>query len=237
MKNKEQLLNLSEPVRFLFSHSALREGWDNPNVFQICPLKQNYNNTSRRQEIGRGLRLSVNQNGERMDESVLGDDVQEVNQLTVIASESYEDFVSNLQTDIASAMNDRPRKISSELFANRIISGQPITREKSQNIYESLIVNGYVKCGKLTEQYHNDVAAGTFKQIEGLDSAEIIKVIETIYKPIEIDNARNQIIEIKLDDDRLHKKEFQDLWEKINVKSTYRVVFDSNNSLAKVEMG
>ena len=233
MKNKEQLLNLSEPVRFLFSHSALREGWDNPNVFQICPLKQSYNNTSRRQEIGRGLRLSVNQNGERMDESVLGDDVQEVNQLTVIASESYEDFVSNLQTDIADAMHDRPRSISAELFENRTIDGQLVDKEKSQDIYESLIANGYVKRGKLTEQYHNDVEAGTFKPIEGYDSAEIIKVIETIYKPVKIDNARNQVVEVKLNDKKLHQQEFQDLWNKINVKSTYRVVFDSDELIKK----
>lgn len=233
MKNKEQLLNLSEPVRFLFSHSALREGWDNPNVFQICPLKQSYNNTSRRQEIGRGLRLSVNQNGERMDESVLGDDVQEVNQLTVIASESYEDFVSNLQTDIADAMHDRPRSISAELFENRTIDGQLVDKEKSQDIYESLIANGYVKRGKLTEQYHNDVEAGTFKPIEGFDSAEIIKVIETIYKPVKIDNARNQVVEVKLNDKKLHQQEFQDLWNKINVKSTYRVVFDSDELIKK----
>lgn len=93
MKNKERLLDRKEPVRFIFSHSALREGWDNPNVFQICTLKQSTNDTSRRQEIGRGLRLSVNQNGDRMDESVLGDDVQNVNIPTVIASESYEKFV------------------------------------------------------------------------------------------------------------------------------------------------
>ncbi len=233
MKNKEKLLNLSEPVRFLFSHSALREGWDNPNVFQICPLKQNYNNTSRRQEIGRGLRLSVNQNGERMDESILGNDVQSVNQLTVIASESYEDFVSNLQTDIASAMNDRPRIISSELFENRIISGQVINKEKSQDIYESLVVGGYIKHGKLTEKYHNDIYTGKFNPIEGFDSLGIIKIIETIYKPVEIDNARNRVVEIKLNDKRLHQKEFQDLWRKINIKSTYRVVFDSDELTKK----
>ena len=233
MKNKEQLLDLSEPVRFIFSHSALREGWDNPNVFQICTLKQSYNNTSRRQEIGRGLRLSVNQAGERMDESVLGNDVQEVNQLTVIASESYEDFVSNLQTDIADAMHDRPRNISAELFENRTIDGQMVDKEKSQDIYESLIANGYVKHGKLTEQYHNDVATGSFKPIEGFNSVEIIKVIETIYKPLKIDNARNQIVELKLNDKKLHQKEFLDLWNKINIKSTYRVIFDSDELIKK----
>ncbi len=233
MKNKEQLLNLEEPVRFIFSHSALREGWDNPNVFQICTLKQSYNNTSRRQEIGRGLRLSVNQNGERMDESVLGDDVQDVNQLTVIASESYENFVSNLQTDIASAMNDRPRNVSPELFEGRTIGGQVVDKNASQDIYEGLIENGYIKHGKLTQQYHDDVEAGTFKPIEGFDSADIIKTVETIYKPLKIDNARNQIVELKLNDTKLHQREFLDLWNKINIKSTYRVVFDSEELIKK----
>lgn len=233
MKNKEQLLDLSEPVRFIFSHSALREGWDNPNVFQICTLKQSYNNTSRRQEIGRGLRLSVNQSGERMDESVLGDDVQDVNQLTVIASESYENFVSGLQTDIASSMNDRPRSVSAELFEGRTIGGIVIDKDKSMDIYEGLIENGYVKRGKLTQQYHDDVAAGIFKPIEGFDSTDIIKTVDTIYKPLKIDNARNQIVELKLNDKKLHQKEFLDLWNKINIKSTYRVVFDSDELIKK----
>lgn len=227
MKNKEQLLNLSEPVRFLFSHSALREGWDNPNVFQICTLKQSYNNTSRRQEIGRGLRLSVDQNGDRMDESILGNEVQDINQLTVIASESYENFVKNLQVDIASSMNDRPRSITSELFENKNISGEIIDKEKAQDIYESLIYNGYLKHEKLTEKYYNDVENNTFTSIENIDNTEVIKIIDTIYKPIEIDNALDQVVEVKLDEKKLYQKEFQDLWNKINVKSTYRVKFNS----------
>lgn len=111
MRNKELLLERDpkrSPVRFLFSHSALREGWDNPNVFQICTLKQSGSEVRKRQEVGRGLRLCVNQDGERMDENALGDDVHAVNVLTVIASESYDSFAKGLQTELAEAVADRP---------------------------------------------------------------------------------------------------------------------------------
>ncbi|MCI8692896.1 MAG: DEAD/DEAH box helicase family protein [Lachnospiraceae bacterium] len=110
MRNKELLLDLSpekSPVRFIFSHSALKEGWDNPNVFQICTLKESGSDIRRRQEVGRGMRLCVNRDGERMDESVLGGDVHAVNLLTVIAGESYDGFVRGLQSEIAEAMGSR----------------------------------------------------------------------------------------------------------------------------------
>ena len=120
MKNKERLLDRSEPVRFIFSHSALREGWDNPNVFQICTLKQSSAEVRKRQEVGRGLRLCVNQFGERQDASVLGGDVQKVNVLTVIANESYDSFAKALQTEYAEAVADRPRQITDTLFLNKV---------------------------------------------------------------------------------------------------------------------
>ena len=124
MKNKELLLDRNpkrSPVRFIFSHSALREGWDNPNVFQICTLKQSSSDVLKRQEVGRGLRLCVNQDGERMDANVLGNDVHKVNVLTVIASESYDSFAKGLQTEIAAAVADRPRAITPELFIGKVI--------------------------------------------------------------------------------------------------------------------
>lgn len=233
MKNKERLLDSAEPVRFIFSHSALREGWDNPNVFQICTLKQSTNDTSRRQEIGRGLRLSVNQKGERMDESILGEDVQNINILTVIASESYEKFVDGLQSDIASAMTDRPREVSVALFEGRTIGDVSITREQAQDIFEGLIENGYVKRGKLTEKYHEDVEAGAFIAPEGFKAADIVGLIDTIYKPIKPENARGNIVELKLDEDKLRRKEFQALWKQINVKSAYSVIFTTDELIAK----
>ena len=116
MKNKELLLERNpkkSPVRFIFSHSALREGWDNPNVFQICTLKSSGSEVRKRQEVGRGLRLCVNQDGERQDASVLGRDVHDVNVLTVIASESYDSFAKGLQKELAEAVADRPRAVTS----------------------------------------------------------------------------------------------------------------------------
>jgi type III restriction enzyme len=122
MKDKERLLSFSEPVRFIFSHSALREGWDNPNVFQICTLKRSDAETRKRQEVGRGLRLCVNQEGERMDTNFLGSEVHHINQLTVIASESYDRFAKALQTEIAEVIADRPQKVSPSLFRDKVLS-------------------------------------------------------------------------------------------------------------------
>ena len=128
MKDKERLLSLKEPVRFIFSHSALKEGWDNPNVFQICTLKNSDNETKKRQEVGRGMRLCVNQNGERQDADVLGDHVFDTNILTVIASESYDDFAKKLQTEMAEACGDRPIIITPNLF-----DGKPYTKADGTN--------------------------------------------------------------------------------------------------------
>ena len=124
MKNKELLLDRNpkkSPVRFIFSHSALREGWDNPNVFQICTLKQSSSDVRKRQEVGRGLRLCVNQYGERMDANALGEDVHNINVLTVIASESYDSFAKGLQTELAEAVADRPVKVTIDLFVGKVI--------------------------------------------------------------------------------------------------------------------
>jgi type III restriction enzyme len=171
MKDKERLLDRKEPVRFIFSHSALREGWDNPNVFQICTLKQSGSEVRKRQEIGRGLRLSVNQNGERMDTNLLGEDVHNINVLTVIANESYESFSKGLQTEIAEAVADRPCMVTIELFKNRVIhdttgSEQVVDIELAQSIYEGLIMSGYVKKGTLTEKYYADKKNGTLEVAE-----------------------------------------------------------------------
>ena len=122
MKDKEKLLSFDEPTRFIFSHSALKEGWDNPNVFQICTLKDSDNQTKKRQEVGRGMRLCVNSQGERQDETVLHGRVFEVNELTVIASESYNSFSAKLQTEIAEAVGDRPVKVQSSMFTGMLVT-------------------------------------------------------------------------------------------------------------------
>ncbi len=119
LKDKERLLSFEEPVRFIFSHSALREGWDNPNVFVMCMLKHSDNTISRRQEVGRGLRISVNQHGDRMDHPAT---VHDVNILTVVASESYKDFVANLQREISDSLSARPRKADKAYFTGKVIT-------------------------------------------------------------------------------------------------------------------
>ena len=162
MKDKERLLSLAEPVRFIFSHSALREGWDNPNVFQICTLKQANSEIRKRQEVGRGLRLCVNQKGERMDEAVLGKDVQEVNELTIVASESYENFAKALQNELAEVLENRPRKVSKELFIDKLLKDEQgnkviIDEDIAESIYYDLVKNSYIdKQGNLTNKYYKD---------------------------------------------------------------------------------
>ena len=175
MKNKELLLDRDpkkSPVRFIFSHSALREGWDNPNVFQICTLKQSSSEVRKRQEVGRGLRLCVNQDGERMDANVLGNDVQSINVLTVIASESYDSFARGLQTELADAVAGRPVAVTADLFKGKVIvdargNEQVVDGDTAQAIYFDLIVNGYIdKKGVLTDKYYADKANGTIQVAE-----------------------------------------------------------------------
>ena len=192
MKNKELLLDRDpkrSPVRFIFSHSALREGWDNPNVFQICTLKQSSSEVRKRQEVGRGLRLCVNQDGERMDTNVLGEEVQNVNVLTVIASESYDSFAKGLQTEIAEAVADRPRAVTAELFVGKVIKDdkgneQVVDQDTARAIHFDLIVNGYIdKKGILTDKYYADKANHEIKVAEEVadSAAAVVEIIDTIY--------------------------------------------------------
>lgn len=242
MKDKERLLDRKEPVRFIFSHSALREGWDNPNVFQICTLKHSGSYVRKRQEVGRGLRLSINQNGERMDTNMLGDDVHNINVLTVIANESYDSFSKALQTEIAEAVADRPRMVTIELFKNKVIrntSGaeQVIDIELAQSIYEGLIMRGYVKKSVLTEKYYEDKKNGTLEVAEEAADckADVLAILDSIYdsRSMQPENARKNNIELKLDKDKLASKEFKALWEKINAKSIYLVDFDEDELIKK----
>lgn len=239
MKNKELLLDRDpkrSPVRFIFSHSALREGWDNPNVFQICTLKQSSSEVRKRQEVGRGLRLCVNQDGERMDANVLGADVHNVNILTVIASESYDNFAKGLQSEIAEAVADRPKKVTPNLFKGKVIKDidgneQIIDEDIAIIIYESLIENGYVKKGQLTDKYYKDKANGEVEMAEEvLDSTEsIVNIIDSIYDPrtIQPENARSNNVELQVDEYKLTMPEFKALWSRINSKSVYVVDFDT----------
>ena len=232
MKDKERLLDRREPVRFIFSHSALREGWDNPNVFQICTLKQSGSDVRKRQEVGRGLRLAVNQSGERMDETLLSrEEVHNINVLTVIANESYDSFAKGLQSEIAEAVVNRPRKVEAKLFTEKFGEYTALA------IYESLIENGYVKRGELTEKYYEAKKNGTLEvPVEAANRAsDIIAVLDSVYdananKP---ENARQNIVQATLDKGKLDSKAFQELWARINHKSYYVVGFDEAELVEK----
>ena len=240
MKNKELLLDRNpkkSPVRFIFSHSALREGWDNPNVFQICTLKQSSSDVRKRQEVGRGLRLCVNQDGERMDVNALGNDVHNVNVLTVIASESYDSFAKGLQTELADAVANRPKAVTPELFTDRIVKDEQgneviITKEVASAIHFDLIVNGYInKLGELTDKFYTDKENGELKIAEEAKEFQtgVIEIIDTIYdgKAMQPENARSNNIELQIKPDKLAMSEFKELWSRINAKSVYVVDFDT----------
>ncbi len=246
MKNKELLLERDperSPVRFIFSHSALREGWDNPNVFQICTLKQSSSDVRKRQEVGRGLRLCVNQNGERMDANVLGSDVHNINILTVIASESYDSFARGLQTEIAEAVADRPRAVTAELFIGRVLKDaqgneQVVDQDTAAAIHYDMIVNGYIdRRGALTDKYYEDKANGEIKVAEEVvDSvASVLEIIDSVYDPrsMQPENARSNNVELQVDEEKLSMPEFKALWSKINAKSVYVVDFDTDELIQK----
>ncbi len=246
MKNKELLLDRNpekSPVRFIFSHSALREGWDNPNVFQICTLKQSSSDVRKRQEVGRGLRLCVNQDGERMDANALGNDVHNVNILTVIASESYDSFAKGLQNEIAEAVADRPKAVTAELFIGKVIKDdkgneQVVDGDTGRAIHFDLIVNGYIdKKGVLTDKYYEDKANGELKVAEEVadSAASVIEIIDSIYdsRVMQPENARSNNVELEVDESKLAMPEFKALWEKINSKSVYIVDFDTDELVRK----
>lgn len=246
MKNKELLLDRNpkkSPVRFIFSHSALREGWDNPNVFQICTLKQSSSDVRKRQEVGRGLRLCVNQDGERMDTNVLGNDVHNVNVLTVIASESYDSFAKGLQNETAEAVADRPKAVTAELFIGKVIiddqgNEQVVDGDTGRAIHFDLIVNGYIdKKGVLTDKYYEDKANGELKVAEEVadSAASVIEIIDSIYdsRAMQPENARSNNVELEVDESKLAMPEFKALWAKINSKSVYVVDFDTDELVRK----
>ncbi len=246
LKDKERLLSLDNPVRFIFSHSALREGWDNPNVFQICTLKHGGDSpTQKRQEVGRGLRLCVNQSGLRMDAGVLDDQVQEINQLTVIASDGYKQFVSDLQTGIQSDLYERPTQLTHEYFEGRqlVLDGNliTITNKQANAIMHYLIKNDYIDDDNhLTAAYRSAVSEGKLAPLpEICQSIEkgVHALVQRVYDPHALDfmipdGHAPKIHENDLNDN-FYKKEFQTLWNYINHKYAYTVSFDSDELIAK----
>ena len=245
LKNKERLLSFDEPTRFIFSHSALREGWDNPNVFQICTLKHSDNQTAKRQEVGRGLRLCVDRSGNRMDKESLGDDVQNVNMLTVIASESYKDFVSGLQSDIKAELYDRPSKATIEYFEGKTVTvGEEavvIDKTQAKIIYKYLVRNDYIdNDDNVTDEYRtalaNNALAPVPEEIKDIESGvhKLVQAIfdESVLKDMFADGRETKVKDNPLNDN-FYKKEFQTLWGYINHKYAYAADFDSNELIKK----
>ena len=244
MKDKERLLSLSEPVRFIFSHSALREGWDNPNIFQICTLKKSNSEISKRQEIGRGLRICVNSNGERMDYRELEDEFFNINNLTVIASESYDSFAKALQSEISANLSRKSYdKFEQKIFINRELVNKdgkslPIDETIVNKIYRDFMKNDYIDDNdNITHKLKEDISNNTISIPEVMQdySEEYTKLITSLFTEtkIEIGNANKNNISNLKPNDNFYKKEFQDLWNKINVKSIYEVDFDSNELIEK----
>ena len=243
MKDKERLLSFAEPVRFIFSHSALKEGWDNPNVFQICTLKQSMAETRKRQEVGRGLRLCVNQDGDRMDIGFLGEEVHRVNQLTVIASESYDQFAKGLQTELAEVVAERPVKVTIELFEGKVVKTLSdedvvIDNELATNIHFDLIVHGYLdKKGELTDKYYQEKESEQLVLSEELAEYKtaVVAILDTIYNPkvMQPENARASNVSLTFDQEKFNRKEFQALWKNINAKTAYVVDFETEELVRK----
>ncbi len=239
LKDKERLMSFEEPVRFLFSHSALREGWDNPNVFVMGMLKKSDNTISRRQEIGRGLRLAVDQHGERMDNPVT---VHDINELTVVTDESYTDFVAGLQKEIAESLAARPRKASVKFFTGKTIhtgSGDSAVDEVlAQALYKYLVKNDYINDDDtVSESYKTAKETGTLAE----PTSEVLKpvidyvwpLVDALYIDIPAPTNDRKPKKIPLNEANFHKKEFQELWRRINHKAVYQVEFDSSELVGK----
>ena len=239
LKDKERLLSFGEPTRFIFSHSALREGWDNPNVFVMCMLKHSDNTISRRQEVGRGLRLSVDQNGDRMDNPVV---VHDINVLTVVASESYTAFVSGLQKEIADTLTSRPRKATEAYFTGKTITTEAgpveITPAMAKQIYRYMVKNDYSDdADQITTAYHEAKEAGTLAALPDdlkPHADQIFQIIDSVFSDAQlpkVDDGRKP--KTNPLNDNFEKKEFQELWRRINQKAVYRVEFDSDELVRK----
>ncbi|MFN7768728.1 MAG: type III restriction-modification system endonuclease [Planctomycetaceae bacterium] len=239
LKNKERLLSFDEPVRFLFSHSALREGWDNPNVFVICTLKHSDNTISRRQEVGRGMRLAVNQRGERIDDPAT---VHQINVLTVVASESYREFVSGLQKDLHAALSDRPRAANEKYFTGKILrtpTGEvKVTPQLAKQIVRYLVQNDYTDVNdQITQTYveaKREERRAALPEALAPHAEQVYRLIDAVFSdallPDFVDDSKRRENPLSAN---FHKKEFQQLWSQINRKAAYTVHFDTAELIRK----
>ena len=241
LKDKERLLSFDEPTRFIFSHSALREGWDNPNVFTICTLKHSDNTISRRQEVGRGLRLAVNKDGERMDAIRFGENSQvihQINNLTVVTDESYKDFVTNLQKEMLESLSSRPTQATEAFFKGKqivLVNGdkREITDQEARKIYKYLLRNDYIDDNDhIVEKYHqdkaNDVLAPLDSALEDI-APQVFKLIDSVLDRSllndMVDDGSKRVTNSL--NDNFNRAEFKALWKKINQKASYQIQLDS----------
>ncbi|MFC5989393.1 type III restriction-modification system endonuclease [Limoniibacter endophyticus] len=239
LKDKERLLSFAEPTRFIFSHSALREGWDNPNVFVMCMLKHSDNTISRRQEVGRGLRLSVDQHGDRMDHPAV---VHDINVLTVVASESYKNFVAGLQKEIAETLSSRPRQATEAYFTGKTITTEQgpveVSAAMAKQIYRYLVKNDYTDdADQIADAYHEAKAAGTLAELPDElkpHAEQVFRLIDGVFSDSQLpdigDGRKPKTNPLNAN---FEKKEFQELWKRINRKAVYRVEFDSAELIRK----
>ncbi|MDC4233168.1 DEAD/DEAH box helicase family protein [Actinomyces sp. B33] len=243
LKDKERLLSFEEPVRFIFSHSALREGWDNPNVFVMGMLKKSDNTVSRRQEIGRGLRLAVDQNGERQDSAQVGDRVHEINELTVVTDESYTDFVDGLQKEIAETLSARPRKAEAAYFEGKTVENaetgeeHTITLDEAKRLHHWLVQNDFIDYDdEITDTWR---ARADLEEIPELPAElapyhyQVAALVDSLIAdiPLPVDGRKPKAI--PLNERNFARKEFQALWKRINHRAVYQVEFDSDELIAK----
>ncbi|MFB1490368.1 MULTISPECIES: type III restriction-modification system endonuclease [unclassified Thiocapsa] len=250
LKDKESLLafpgthdspedSAKKRVRFIFSHSALREGWDNPNVFVMCMLKHSDNSISRRQEVGRGLRLSVDQQGDRMDHPSL---VHDINVLTVVASESYKDFVAGLQQEIVETLSSRPRQATEAYFTGKVLQTEQgpveLTPAMAKQLYRYLVKNDYTDdSDHVADAYHEAKAAGTLAELPAdlqPHAGQIFELIDSVFSdkqlPTPEDGRKPKTNPLN---GNFEKQAFQDLWQRINRKAVYRVDFESDELVGK----
>ena len=247
LKDKERLLSFDEPTRFIFSHSALREGWDNPNVFQICTLRHANSATAKRQEVGRGLRICVDNQGNRMDAERLGDAVHDINKLTVIANESYSTFVDDLQKNTREALRERPTQATVQYFEGKTfdLNGvkYTINNQEAASIVSYLYDNDYTdEKGNILPAYHTDMEQGTLaplgKKLQSI-SEQVHLLIQGIFDPsvlegmVENGNEQAEVVNDKLNDNA-NKEEFKRLWKEINHQYVYTVHYDSEELIKKV---
>lgn len=233
MRDKERLLDQSEPLRFIFSHSALREGWDNPNVFQICTLNESQSADKKRQEIGRGLRLPVNAAGERVHDET-------VNRLTVIANESYEDFARSLQSEFEEDFGIQFGKVEKIAFAKLLIEAEdgnakPLGQDASARIWADLVANGYLNAnGEIQGKF--DPKNSHFKLTIADEFAELrAEIVDEVNRKLfknRIANARDRR-ELKFRKEVQLSEDFTALWEKIKHRTRYRVSFETVDLIAR----